>query len=59
MQIFAEFWYLYKRLQITIIPNHEFWDIIASIVTLDILHNDFETMTASFFKTGDKLIDEI
>ena len=59
MQIFAEAQYLCKRLQIVMTPNRDLWDIIAMIIALNTLYEDFDTMTASLLETGNKTIDKI
>ncbi len=59
MQIFAEVKYLCKRLQTAMTPGRDLWDIIVIFITLDYLHEDFDTTTASLLETGDKMIDEI
>lgn len=40
------------------IPNRDLWDIIAIVIALDLLYNNFDTMTASLLETGDKSIDK-
>lgn len=57
MQIFAEVWYLCKRLCIVMTLGRDLWDIIAIVITLDTLHNDFEITIASLLETGNKTID--
>lgn len=41
------------------IPNWDFWDIIAIIIALGTLHKDFNTATASLFETDNKTINKI
>lgn len=59
MQIFAEVRYLCKRLRIAMTPGRDLWDIIAIVIALDTLHDDFETTTTSLLESGDKTIDQI
>lgn len=59
MNIFADVCFLIKRLRAAIIPKWDIWDIIAIVVALDSLHNNFETTTTSILEQGDKTIDEI
>ena len=40
-------------------PNRDIWDSIAIVVTVDSLHDNFETTTTSMLEQGDKTIDEI
>ena len=39
--------------------GQDLWDIITIVIALDLLHEDFDTTTASLLKTGDKTIDQI
>lgn len=59
MQIFAEVYYLYKRFCTSMTSGWNIWDIIAIVITPDILHNNFHTTTASLLKTRDKKINQI
>lgn len=59
MNIFADVWFLIKRLQVAITPNWDIWDSIAIAVTLDSLHDDFESTTTTMLECGNKIIDEI
>lgn len=59
MQIFAKVKYLCKCFQTAMTPNRDFWNIIAIVIALNSLHNNFDTITASLLKTGDKSIDKI
>lgn len=59
MEIFAKVKYLYKHLQKVMTLNRDLWDTIAIVITLDLLHNNFDIITTSLLKTRDKLIDKI
>ncbi len=59
MQIFAKVKYLYKRLRMAMTLNRDLWDTIAIMIALDLLHEDFDTTTASLLETGNKTIDQI
>lgn len=59
MQIFAEVKYLCKRLHITMTSDCNFWDIIAIVIALDILYNDFDIIITSLLQTSDKMINQI
>ena len=39
--------------------SQDFWDTIAIVIALVILHNNFDTTTASLLKSGDKIINYI
>ena len=57
IQIFVEVKYLCKRLHLAMTPGRDLWDIIAIIITLNLLYENFNTTTASLLETGDKTID--
>lgn len=57
--VFAEVRFLTKRLKAAITPGKDIWDIIAIVVALDSLHNDFEPTIASMLESGEKPIEEI
>ena len=59
MQIFTKVRYLCKRLHTAMTPSRDLWDTIAIVITLDTLHDAFETITANLLETGDKTIDQI
>lgn len=59
IQIFIEVKYLCKRLRTAMTSGRDLWDIIAIVIALDSLYKDFDTMTASLLKMGDKTIDQI
>lgn len=59
MQIFAKIRYFCKQLQMAMIPNRNFGNIIAIVIAFDPLHQDFDTITASLLKTDNKTIDKI
>lgn len=59
MQIFVKVKYLYKRLHTAMTKRRDLWDIIAVVIALDSLHKDFDTITTSLLKAGDKTIDQI
>lgn len=59
MQIFAKVKCLCKCLRMAMTPNRDFWNTIAIVITLDSLHEDFDTTIASLLETGDKTIDQI
>lgn len=59
MQIFAKLKYLCKCLQTAMMPNQDLWDIIAIVIVLNSLHNNFDTITTSLLKTGNKSILKI
>ena len=59
VEIFAEVRYLCKRLKAAMTEGRDLFDIIAIVIALDTLHNDFDTTTASMLETGGKSIDEI
>lgn len=40
-------------------PHRDLWDIIAIVIALDSLHNNFDTTTASLLETRNKSINEI
>lgn len=58
-QIFAKVKYLYKHLQTTITLNCDLWDIIAIVIVLNSLHNNFDITIISLLETKDKSIDKI
>lgn len=41
------------------ILNQDLWDMIAIVIVLDSLHQDFDTILASLLETGNKFIDKI
>lgn len=57
--IFAEVQYLCKRLKAAMTEGRDSFKTIAIVIALDTLHDDYNTTTASMFKTGNKSIDEI
>lgn len=59
MQIFAEIKYLCKHLRTAMTLGQDLWDMIAIVIALDSLHEDFDTTTASLLEAGDKTIDQI
>ncbi len=59
VEIFAEVQYLFKRPKAVMTEGRDLFDTIAIFITLDTLHNDFDTTTANMLETGDKSIDEI
>ena len=59
MQIFAEVRYLCKHFRMAMTPGQDLWDMIAIVIALDSLHEDFDTTTVSLLETGDKTIDQI
>lgn len=59
MQIFAEIKYLCKHLRTAMALGQDLWDVIAIVIALDSLHEDFDTTTASLLEAGDKTIDQI
>ena len=59
IQIFAERKYFCKRLQMVMTLGQDLWDIIAIVIALDSLYNDFNTNTASLLKAGNKTINQI
>lgn len=50
---------MYKQFCTVIIPDRDFWNIIAIVIALDTLNNDFKTIIASLLKIGNKTIDQI
>lgn len=42
-----------------IIPDQNLWNIIAIIIALDLIYQDFDTSTISILKTGKKSINKI
>lgn len=59
MQIFAKVWYLYKCLQIAMTLGQDLLDMIAIVIVLDILHDNFDLTISSLLETEDKTIDQI
>ena len=59
MQIFAKVRYLYKRLQTTMTLGQDLWDMIAIVIALDSLYDNFNTTTANLLEVGNKTIDQI
>ena len=59
MSRFADVQFLMKCLRSAITPNRDIWDSIAIVVTLDSLHDNFETTTTSMLEQGNKTIDKI
>ena len=59
MQIFAEVRYLCKRLQTAMTPGQDLRDIIAIVIALDTLHDNFNTTTTSLLESENKTIDQI
>ena len=57
MQIFAKVKYFCKRLRIAMTLGCNFWDMIAIIITLNILYNKFNSIIASLLETTNKIID--
>lgn len=41
------------------IPNQDFWDMIATIIVLITLYNNFNTTIANLLETKDKTINYI
>lgn len=39
--------------------SQDLWNRITIIITLDILHNNFDIIIASFLEIGNKIIDQI
>lgn len=59
MSIFTDVRFLIKRLQAAITPNQDIWDSIEIAVALNLLHNNFESITMTMLECDNKLIDEI
>lgn len=59
VEIFTKVKYLYKQLKAAMIEGKDLFETIAIVIALDMLHNDFDTTTASMLKTKNKFIDEI
>lgn len=43
----------------TITLGQDFWDIIAIVIALNMLYNDFNTIATNLFKSEDKIIEQI
>lgn len=59
MQIFVKVQYFYKCFGIVIILSQDFWDIIAIIITLNMLYNNFDITTIYILKFRNKMTDQI
>lgn len=59
IKIFAEVYFVYKKLKITMIARCNLFNTIAIIIILDTLYHDFEVIMASILKTRDKTIKKI
>lgn len=59
IQIFAEVQYLCKHFQITITLKQNLWDIITIVISLNLLHNNFDSITTTLLESRDKAIDQI
>lgn len=59
MKIFVKVHFFYKRLKVAIIVRRDLFDIIAIVIILDTLYNNFESTITSMFETGNKTIKEI
>lgn len=59
MQIFAEVQYFCKHFQTAMTPEQDLWDMIAIIIILNTLYNNFDTTIARLLETKVKLIDQI
>lgn len=57
MRIFTKVQYLSKQLWTMMTPVQDLWDKIAIVNTLDLLHKEINTITASLLKMDDKMID--
>lgn len=51
--------YLYQRFRMVITPNRDLWNTITIVITLDSMHENFDTTNASLLKAGNKTIDQI
>ena len=59
IQIFAKVKYPYKRLQTAITLGRDLWDMIAIMIALNSLYNDFNTTIASLLEASNKTINQI
>lgn len=59
IQIFIEVWYSCKCLYTTMTPSWGIWDIIAIVIILDTLKDNFDITTTSLQKNKDKTINQI
>lgn len=57
--VFAEVCFLTKQFKAAITPGKNIWDIIAIVVALNSLYNDFEPIIASMLESKEKSIEEI
>lgn len=55
--MFVEEKYVYKCPRLAMTPEQDLWNIIAIIIVLNLLHEDFDTTTASLLETGNKTIN--
>lgn len=59
MWIFAEVQYLYKRFKIAMTLKQDFWNMIAILITLDSVYNNFDITNISLLESREKTIDQI
>lgn len=59
VEIFAKVLYLCKYLMIIITKGKDSFEIITIVITLNMLHDNYNTTSASMLETKNKSINEI